>query len=269
MRKRKAFTLIELLVVIAIIGLLLSVLLPALRKVKEKGRAAVCLSHQRSVIVGSIVYSVDNEDFYPPSIFGISSGESVDMNKPWGYSFDIRSSIIFDGVRTPVGVGMLLGNGFDVAGKFFHCPSLNTKSAVDPFTGVAVNGHGMDLSLEEGATTWWGGVGASCWDDPEADAYRIVTSYSYRSASWSRVNRKQLRSSDVRSSLIFYMDVIDPRFGIKYAHKDGFNVTCADGSGRFLKVDFDDVTDWVRPAGRMDGLSSANDEVVYNLIENL
>ena len=45
MRKRNAFTLVELLVVIAIISLLVALLIPVLRSVRELSQRTVCLSN--------------------------------------------------------------------------------------------------------------------------------------------------------------------------------------------------------------------------------
>lgn len=55
--RRGGFTLIELLVVIAVIALLLGLLLPALSKAREAGRAAVCMSNMRQLSMGAVQYA--------------------------------------------------------------------------------------------------------------------------------------------------------------------------------------------------------------------
>ena len=64
-REVQAFTLIELLVVIAIIGILASMLLPALNRAREKGRAAVCVSNLRQILTAVQLYADDNEGQMP------------------------------------------------------------------------------------------------------------------------------------------------------------------------------------------------------------
>ena len=66
--KRNGFTLIELLVVIAILGLLMAVLLPALSKAREQGKAIMCQSNLRQVYLGFDMYLNDNDQrFYQPN----------------------------------------------------------------------------------------------------------------------------------------------------------------------------------------------------------
>ena len=61
MHRKKAFTLIELLVVIAIIAVLMGILMPALRRVKEQARNQACVSHLRSIGLGIVMYLQDND----------------------------------------------------------------------------------------------------------------------------------------------------------------------------------------------------------------
>lgn len=66
--KRKAFTLIELLVVISIIALLMSIMLPALNKVKEVARKTICKSQMRQIVLGAAAYAAEHNENYPQSI---------------------------------------------------------------------------------------------------------------------------------------------------------------------------------------------------------
>ena len=63
-KKTMAFTLIELLFVIAIIAILASLLLPALRNAREKGKQIACFSNQKNVFMATNYYADDNK-VYP------------------------------------------------------------------------------------------------------------------------------------------------------------------------------------------------------------
>ncbi|MCH7920351.1 MAG: type II secretion system protein, partial [Planctomycetes bacterium] len=67
MRKGKGFTLIELLVVIAIIAVLMSILMPALRRVKEQAMNIQCQSNLRSYGFALRMYLDDNDYGFPYS----------------------------------------------------------------------------------------------------------------------------------------------------------------------------------------------------------
>jgi prepilin-type N-terminal cleavage/methylation domain-containing protein/prepilin-type processing-associated H-X9-DG protein len=70
LRNKKAFTLIELLVVIAIIALLLSILMPALTKVKKQAQAAICLSNVKQWGTIFSMYAQENKENFPQNYPG-------------------------------------------------------------------------------------------------------------------------------------------------------------------------------------------------------
>jgi prepilin-type N-terminal cleavage/methylation domain-containing protein/prepilin-type processing-associated H-X9-DG protein len=65
MKKSSGFTLIELLVVIAIIAMLLSILLPALKKAKDQSQTVVCTSNLRQIGFAAGFYAQANKNFIP------------------------------------------------------------------------------------------------------------------------------------------------------------------------------------------------------------
>jgi len=89
---RNGFTLIELLVVIAIIGVLASLLLPALASAKERAKLIKCVSNQKQIGIAFQLYGGDNDARFPPlapfQVYGHRSfefgGGDPDPNYPQG-----------------------------------------------------------------------------------------------------------------------------------------------------------------------------------------
>lgn len=81
-RKSRAFTLIELLTVIAIIGILASILIPVVGRVREAAKVAKCKSNLRQLGLGVHLYAADHNDRTPPNFIGgdptnVQNGEGV------------------------------------------------------------------------------------------------------------------------------------------------------------------------------------------------
>ena len=62
---KKGFTLIELLVVIAIIALLMSILMPALSRVREQARRSSCATRVRQHSLSLNMYADENDSKMP------------------------------------------------------------------------------------------------------------------------------------------------------------------------------------------------------------
>jgi prepilin-type N-terminal cleavage/methylation domain-containing protein/prepilin-type processing-associated H-X9-DG protein len=72
-RKTTAFTLIELLVVIAIIAILAAILFPVFAQARAKARQTTCLSNQKQIGTGLMMYTQDYDEVLP----GNTDGEAA------------------------------------------------------------------------------------------------------------------------------------------------------------------------------------------------
>lgn len=76
-KAKNAFTLVELLVVASVVSLLISILLPSLKKAREQAKLVVCLSNLRGIALASQVYAAADpkemaipvtESFFDPAL---------------------------------------------------------------------------------------------------------------------------------------------------------------------------------------------------------
>jgi prepilin-type N-terminal cleavage/methylation domain-containing protein/prepilin-type processing-associated H-X9-DG protein len=83
---RKGFTLTELLMVIAIIAILMSMLLPALKRVKMLGMETLCRSNLRQLSFAMNNYAFDYDGWATYSIWGSNYLYGPTVQSRWGYT---------------------------------------------------------------------------------------------------------------------------------------------------------------------------------------
>ena len=116
-----AFTLVELLVVIGIIGLLISILLPALNRAREQSKSVKCLSNLRSLGQAAFIYANQNGGYFP-----VSHNSASDE-----WDFTQTANGILPGILWQGGTNLMVQ----------QCPSYDARSTTktDPFTGYNYN----------------------------------------------------------------------------------------------------------------------------------
>ena len=116
--KSSTFTLLELLVTIAIISMLMSILLPGLKRAKEMATSTVCLGNLRQCGMAAGSYLADNEnmllnyhddhawsDFLLDSGYGVKNVVMCPSFKPYKYTTHYASHYYTYGMLTYYGTG--------------------------------------------------------------------------------------------------------------------------------------------------------------------
>ncbi len=150
--KQKTFTLIELLVVIAIIGILASLLLPALKSARGSARQAACKGNQKQIGIAFQMYYDDNEGAIPPAL---------DWNTGTQYGWD-------DSIRTyltnnEIPYSELINDSWWSSDKMvqtFICPSASERQW-NGDNSRTINSYAMpatwntSLDIRNRFSVWW------------------------------------------------------------------------------------------------------------------
>jgi len=141
-RRTSGFTLIELLVVIAIIALLMSILMPALQRVKKQAKSVACLSKLKQ---WGLFFSMYAEDYNSRFMNGFTASPRANR---WVYA---------------------LGDYYKWDDEFTCCPNA-TKPWVDEY-GVDSGAEGSSLGV--GVTMAWGYMNQGHWKKQMKGSYGI------------------------------------------------------------------------------------------------
>jgi prepilin-type N-terminal cleavage/methylation domain-containing protein/prepilin-type processing-associated H-X9-DG protein len=144
--KTKAFTLIELLVVIAIIAILMAIIMPALRAVRDQAKRVHCVNNVKTLSLGWFIYQDENDGELVP---GHTDPGNWVLRPQNNATVEQKKQAIRDGLLYP-----FVGNEVGV----FECPADDRDKNPEQYTyrsfSIAGGANGESWSGYEKATKY-------------------------------------------------------------------------------------------------------------------
>ena len=240
---RSAFTLVELLVVIAIIGILVSLLLPAVQSARESARRMQCLNHLKQMGLAFQMHH-DTYKHLPTGGWGWNyvgdPDDGFGENQPGGWTYNILP-YMEQGNLHDIGKGTVgplkqteLARLVSFPISFYHCPSRRGANAypitVQPTNAAHVDvGAKLDYAVNCGDQNQneWNGGAPPAGNKPPAGTFTGIV-YCYSTITLAQVK-------DGTSNTIMV--------GEKYLNPDNYEngVDAADNENLYVGFDNDNA----------------------------
>ncbi len=150
--KESGFTLVELLVVVAIIGILATLLIPALNQSKARAQEITCMKNKQQLTLAWTMYSGDNEEKLAYNLASDPSvtGWSAKSNPNWVNNV-MDWELSPDNTNTSFANTSLLGSYISGSAQLFRCPSDRALSPVQKRAGWNSTSGGRVRSISMNA----------------------------------------------------------------------------------------------------------------------
>jgi prepilin-type N-terminal cleavage/methylation domain-containing protein/prepilin-type processing-associated H-X9-DG protein len=168
---KRGFTLVELLVVIAIIGILASLLLPALAKSRERARAIICLINTKQLTLALQLYADDHNSYLP---YNIGMTEFAPRNNLNWVNNVMTWDSSPDNTNTATLTQASLGSFVSDSTAIYHCPSDQALSPVQISKGWSsrIRSYSMNALIGNAGDFSTNGVNAN---DPDYRQFFKIT----------------------------------------------------------------------------------------------